>query len=116
MSKQETLTEKFRRLADERDLAYRKWKNTIKAYLDDGKEKPIVDEESDNEDGAMLVRVGNYGYNVDGYADKVRYNNAHKAFQFHFIELDGNDADQYIMDWELSREDVKRLLEHIVWE
>ena len=113
----ESLAEKFERLKEERDVAYRKWKNTIKAYLNDGKKMPIVDEESDNEETkAMLVRVGDSDYHVDGYVDKVYYNDSHGAFKFHLISLDYRECDQYIMEWELPKEEVTKLLEHIVWE
>lgn len=105
--------EKMEKLAEERNIAYKKWREGVIESLSDGEERKVSEYDEDEltatlDDGCEIP--------VACVVDKVKYNISHSEIKCHLKERDYIDCDEWVSIYDLSSEDFDNVCEHIVWE
>ena len=102
--------ERIKKLENEKNEAYLKWRRAIKEALQDGKERRIQ-YAGDSLSGGLMATLDN------GCEEKIPcVVDAIKVDEIHLIQKDFEDTDEWLPLMDLSSGYIEVLLESIVWE
>ena len=103
----------MKKLQEDMQAAYNKWRTGVDEHLSDGAERRIKSEETS---GFSTMLDDGYGFHISCFIDEVKMDTSRNVIKCHLAERDYDACDEWVDIYDVAVQDQDAILMNIEWK